>query len=258
MHTTGEQFDADETRQAIHAVPKWAWAVIGLVGILVFELTANVALSATVLCIKPGLEFLYTGIWLWRADPKPGRGAACFWFSVLAGILAVVLTSLLFVAVIMIAPLFFQGMGRLIQADLLFGLGAIFAIGIATMIIPALIGCSIARKHGLKIWIHSTLHQSRRNGLWPPVGPIPADTKNFGDSAVLFALVFGFVEIVAGTIFVIVNLLNGQAALGCTLGMTLAAGVVWLAYPTTAKTFDECWPESKEHWVLEGEHVDFD
>ncbi len=59
------------------------WPLLSLAALPVFELTADLALTSVILCSKFGLENLLTGIWLWRTDPKAGRGAACFWFSLM-------------------------------------------------------------------------------------------------------------------------------------------------------------------------------
>jgi hypothetical protein len=53
-----------------------AWLLLGLLAMLVFELTANPALAVTVGCLKLGGDGLASAIHRWRADPDPPRGRA--------------------------------------------------------------------------------------------------------------------------------------------------------------------------------------
>jgi hypothetical protein len=59
-----------------------AWLLLGLLAMLVFELTANPALAVTVGCLKLGGDGLASAVRRWRADPDRPRGRATALFLV--------------------------------------------------------------------------------------------------------------------------------------------------------------------------------
>ena len=62
------------------------WSTLALVAWVGFELTAQPAVVAAVFCSKVGWNDFLTAVWLRRRDPHPGRGRACSWFCLSAGV----------------------------------------------------------------------------------------------------------------------------------------------------------------------------
>ena len=70
--------------------PGWnralVWSTLALVAWVGFELTAQPAVVAAVVCSRCGWKDLLTALWLRRRDPHRGRGRACSWFCLSAGV----------------------------------------------------------------------------------------------------------------------------------------------------------------------------
>jgi hypothetical protein len=79
--------------------PVWnralVWSTLGLVGWLAFELTAQPAVAAAVVCSRFGWNHIRTAVWLWRYDWNRGRSFACLWFVLAAGVTRVVVFAFL-------------------------------------------------------------------------------------------------------------------------------------------------------------------
>ena len=233
--------------------PRWlsrlAWPLLSLLSLLVFELTAEPALTSLVLCSKFGLENLLTGIWLWRTDPKAGRGAACFWFSLMVGVIKILLSSSLLAVVFVVSILWVNAGGAQPRAAPRVGTALVMLFGIAAatealLMIFGLSGCVVARRHKVKIWISPVLHRARRAGQWPP-GPAPNTERiNWADRALVPSIAIGIIAIATCALLLIFEV--GLHPLPTVIvALVIAALVVWLSRGVTAKTFEECWPEAK-------------
>src|SRR5947208_2725586 len=80
--------DSDRNEQQ---VPSWrsvlfSWPGFFLAAWLVYELTAQAALSVTFLCVKFGWEEFRTALWLRRTDPDGIQGKIGFWIFFAGGL----------------------------------------------------------------------------------------------------------------------------------------------------------------------------
>jgi hypothetical protein len=224
------------------------WSVLSLLALLVFELTAQPTLSAVVMCSKLGWENLLTGLWLRRVDPNRGRGAACFWFSLLVGTFKICMTAFGLSVVIIIAMNVSgearPGPGGVHKGSSLFL--SLFCLAIVTEVLLAFFGlpaCIHAKRHKVKVWISPMLHRARRAGQWPPADPSDLDRANFGDVALLPATVMGVVGIAGGAANLIMDLKLPTIPV-VAFALPAIVIVVWLSRGVTATKVTECWPEA--------------
>ncbi|MBS0260506.1 MAG: hypothetical protein JSS02_01010 [Planctomycetes bacterium] len=242
-----ENPDEDLSVQTLQ-LPSWTWPVVSLLALLVFEVTADLAWTIVVLCIKFGLENLLTGLWLRRADPNPGRGWACFWFSLLVGVGKIFLSSalgiVLFVMVTAVIAPRGAAAANLPQLRTVAGtLMIVVCVAEVVMVLLGVIACCVARWHRVTIWISPVLHQARRESVWPPGDSETAGNRNSADVVLLPAIATGVVLLPVAAIYAIVNLQLSSAVV-VPLTMAVAGCFLWLPFGVTAKSFVECWPET--------------
>lgn len=221
------------------------WFVVAGLAWLLFELTANSSLVAVVACLKFGWYDFRNGLWLWRTDPRHGRGQTCFFFYLALGFWKISLTAVALTFGILVVTsslrLAFPG------AEIL---GALFSLwvscGLAT--ISTWIACGLAWKRRLKVWVDSSISYSRKNDIWPPE---PFGTNKLhplllaaGVVAVTASLVFGIIIGVALAEGQKVQ--GGWVVIGVMLGLILFAGGLLAVTEYLAKTI--CAPHSSECW----------
>src|SRR5690349_9796317 len=66
-----------------------------MLGIVVYELTAQPGLGAAIACTKFGWDDFLTARWLRRRDPNRRRGRASFWLFVAAGLWKTAVTGVI-------------------------------------------------------------------------------------------------------------------------------------------------------------------
>ncbi len=140
-----------------------AWTVFVLLAWIVFELTANAALSVVVFSAKFGWDDLLTAVWLRRVDPRRQRAKACGWFFVASAFLkaSIVAVVLMFAMAFCIPAQMGQPIEfvtAVIEAFVGFGLSAV----------TTWFAFFVAWRHGVKVWVDSAIHQARRDRRWPP------------------------------------------------------------------------------------------
>lgn len=164
-------YDSLETARNRPIGGRVVWFALLLVGVVVYELTAQPALGAVVACGKFGWDDLRTGWWLRRHEQQP-QGRVCSWFYFSAAFWRVAVTAAAAVFLIaMLGPILAAGQGQRLPNDvaLLLGvivcesLGGFVVSGIVTAIATlTAVGCNV------QVWIDRGLHQARRDGTWPP------------------------------------------------------------------------------------------
>lgn len=220
---------------------------------IVFELTANATLTLLAACLKFGWEDFRTAGWLKRVDPNLGRGRTCCWFYAASGIWK---TSLMPIVVVMIASLavallspraFLENEAVATQtwSAIVVGLAASTLLVLVTMVAAAL-----AVAHGVRVWVHHDLHDSRRHDAWPPRWRSPVwQHENFGRAVLATALLFatiGLPPLLFRAIILLGQRMEIAAALLVVFGIPMAAttayaflrGRIFAGHPW------QCWPES--------------
>lgn len=146
--------------------------VLLLIGWVLYELTAQPALGVAAICLKFGWEDFATAIWLRRSDPEPRRAAACFWLYLASGLWKAAITA----SIMIFGFAFLQGMqgprapgprpGGMppqVLGALLTAAGGYLLSGLTTVVAVVL-----ALWGGVKLWLDSEVHRSRRGNYWPP------------------------------------------------------------------------------------------
>jgi len=231
------------------------WPLLLLSAWLAFELTANATLSLALACLKFGMNDFRTAWWLWQTDPQRRRAHACASFYAASGIWKTALVPLLTASVVaivwgMIAP---QAMQQAQPVTKQLFLALVVGVWAATILI-VLAGSAVVLSLTARwrVWVHPSLHRSRKAGSWPPVFS-PASQPQ-ANQAVLIMLTAIFATVLIGPVatLIAVNLFQPPAALrrivelvvvfGYPIFGVLAFGL--LRGKLFAQSPWECWPES--------------
>ena len=255
MSTDAQQFDPWATletteqqwpeRMVMPALLCLAW--------LLFELTANPALSVMVACLRFGWEDFRTACWLLRVDPTPARAKTGFWFYLASGVWKTALVPVIAVLILgiswgLFAPRAIRMDGAAAQqvlSALAMGAGASAALVllVAIGVVQALLG-------NVRIWVHHDLHRSRRGNHWPPEWTRPVwQHDNRGRAILATALI----AVTIGTPIVLfraaVQLDPGgevAAVLAMVFGTPILSTFVYAALRSRVFAHRpwQCWPES--------------
>jgi hypothetical protein len=170
------------------------WSIVGLAGWLAFDLTAEPAVAAAILCGRFGWDDLLTAIWLRRRDPDRARGRTCSWFCLASGTMkiffsACVLTALIAEVVTFIEARQPQPNPNALMPEAIWGPLLLMAGATPLVALLGLTGVFSARIHGVRVWIDGSLNRSRRVGIWPPQFPEPfAANRHKGAPVAMLAL----------------------------------------------------------------------
>lgn len=206
-------------------------AVIGI-GFLIYELTARPAFGIAVACSKFGWSDFQTALWLLRRDPHRGRGVACFWFYLAAGLWRVTVAAFLLTGSLLFLVALF---GNQPMADLV-PLGMTAATGIVLLAVVPWLGALKARRHGLKIWVDSTVNAYRQHDIWPPV---PTGFNSV--AGLLFPTLM-----VPTTVTAIIAFQLGYGAL-IPIAIFAEGISMWaMLHGVTAQHPDDCWGDDAE------------
>ncbi len=209
------------------------WTVLIAAGLLVFELTAQPALSVPILGLKFGWEDFLTACWFRRSDPYHRRGCVHFWLFVAAGLLKAALTAAIMLIPIFSLLVFFGQPNRPGNAPLLLhfvaalvttfgGIGLAGAAALATSI--------VALRNGIQVWLEVRLHHARRENTWPPTcGDV---NEAYG---VLMTAVIPIFLLASGLVLGSVTLLH-LSLQGCDVGLQVFLGAAATAIILAAAT----------------------
>jgi fumarate reductase subunit D len=157
------------------ARPRWsgpgAWLALLALALLVYELTAQPAVSAVIGCTKFGWEDFRTGRWLRSIDPDRRRGKTCFWFYIAAGVWKVTLTATIVMFVIAVVEALRQPnpqANQPIRPEFLWTLLEAF-VGFLLGCLITFVACCAALVRRVKVWVDSRIHRARRRNEWPPM-----------------------------------------------------------------------------------------
>lgn len=231
-----------------------------LVGLIVFELSANPSLGVAVACLKFGLDDLRDGVWLRRADPIRRRGRAGFWMYLAVGFLRTSLIAFLgAVAMAIVASKFGEALGwpkRLLAAQLLGAMAVVF-LGVLLASAASFLGVGFGLASRVKVWVGPEVRRGREQGIWPPpFGAVAPSRGNRAGAAIMVLLVAASLFAALALIGLIVGALQqvglrpprmGIAVLG--VGLPIVSAILALTAldlirsRLLARHPAECWPE---------------
>ena len=154
-------------RQASGGLQRWLWPLAGIAAVIVFELTANLSLSAFVFCLRFGWADFRTVHWISNHDPHRGRRHALYCFHAAIGALKIVLGGIV-VAVLLTAlllnlqnemgPVKLEAAGTAVMTA---------AGGLVVALLMTLAGLFAAIDSSTPLWIDRQLHRNA-SGFYPP------------------------------------------------------------------------------------------
>jgi len=242
--------DLPETTAADPFLPSRAWnkaliwSMLGLVAWLGFELTAQPAVVAAVVCSKVGWNDFLTALWLRRRDPHRGRGRACSWFCLSTGVTKMVISAFAMTVLITMVLAFTRAGQQRQNPNLPFpvvfwGPLILMAAGAPVLAVLAFCGCVSARWHKVRVWIDDPLHHARRADAWPPDFS-GTRRHNMARGPWLVMLAFAIVASMLLATFV------GAFAKSIVLGISvLVCPIIWICMISRgafANSPAECWP----------------
>lgn len=238
-------------------LPPLAWSLFILLAFLAFELTAQPAVSAVVLCCKVGWSDLRTGLWLRRRDPWPARGRACSWFCFAWGLAKISVVAIVSGMAIFVLVHAMEGNGPapVKPPHSLIGVMLLLLTAIPVAAFLAAAGCIVARSHRIRVWIDPSLNRARENGHWPPEFTEIRQDGLSNRAAWARASMLGVLVALNLTLCVVLALVH-QPVLAIVVGVTGLSATITLCTNTVANNPVECWdiahdPEFNASDILE-------
>jgi hypothetical protein len=193
-----------------------AWFLVGVLSLVVFELTADPALAVVVGCLKFGWDELATARWLRRTDPDRirGRVTARFYAAWSLWRITGIAIVLMLVAAFALGPILEMRRARgAIVPDVPpeFVTAALVAFfGLAATCLTSALAVSSARWNRIKVWVGPEAKLARRSGIWPP-GSVAGKT---GETNLANRLMLALVITVAVPLILVLLLLSSRVPLG--------------------------------------------
>lgn len=237
--------DPKETRPFLKLgeIASWLFPALGL---LFFELFADPCLGVVIASLKFGYSDFRTAWWLSKHDPKSFRGTATSLCYYARGLFVVALTAFLIVLVIIGSEPLFRKNPLVNLESLLAGL-VMWFLGVCLGTICAGVALHFISHHHIRVWMDSTIHDSRRKNLIPPVCS--------GRHNQFPWLCFAVATIV--TICMLLTVISCVAAKSweALISSTIILGIpsVWCltgvvrSLPLAATSPEECWGESDRY-----------
>jgi hypothetical protein len=222
------------------------WSMLGLVAWAGFELTAQPAVVAAVVCSKVGWNDLLTAVWLRRRDPHRGRGRACSWFCLSAGVTKMVISSFAMTILLSTVLAVMEGGKPRQNANpqfpvVLTGPLILMAAGAPVLALLAFLGCLSARWNRVRVWIDDPLHHARRADAWPPDF---SGARNHNMARGPWLIMLAFAIVMAMLLATMVGALTKSYTVGV---LTLIAPIFWICQVSRGAFADrpaECWEEA--------------
>lgn len=167
--TDHEETEAPPRQSSFLSVP-----VILVVGLIIYEVTHNPGMAAMAMCLKFGWEDFRTARWLNRTDPDRGRGRACSWLYIAAGLwqTAIIGVAMVFLTIALdqLIQVGQQGQGAVVDLlSLLHGALTAIVVGFVLSTMATFIALRHARRYRVQPWLNGAVHIARRRDEWPPL-----------------------------------------------------------------------------------------
>lgn len=215
-----------------------------LLGLLAFETFGDPCLSVVIGCLKFGYSDFRTAFWL-RRDPYFYRGKTISLCYFSRGMYVVAATAFLFIAAMGLYEHFFRPNFFQVESSFLTGLVMCFS-GLFLGTVFASVAFRLAALHQVRIWMDSTIHQSRRENRWTEVC---VGTHNQIHWLCVAVLTVTFLTL-SGMMFGVAHAKDRQGMLATSVVLSvltcLCLNNVWGCWRLTAKSPEECWGDVNE------------
>ncbi|MGH7135411.1 MAG: hypothetical protein ACREHD_06700 [Pirellulales bacterium] len=227
------------------------WPLMLFIGWLVFDVTADAALTAVVACGKFGWNDWLTARWLRKTDPVPARAAACAWFYRASAVWKIALAATVGMFLLTIVEVVAFGRKNPGREWAFIAGEAFFGFALATLLTIA--GSISAWRSGQRVWVSARVHTRRRQDVWPPYGlPYGFSTRNGISTLVTTAVLTCLVPLVVLAMVVAFAIAPLRAetlvtilSIGGIFGIVVLALIVGnsVSQRVAARWPHECWTE---------------
>ena len=239
MHELSEPL-AEQAPPAQRWTEHITWSAMLALGWVLYEVTAQPSYGIAIVCAKFGWQDFATACWLLRWDPHRGRGRSSFYFYVASGLWRITVAAF-FVTGCTLWIVALVGERGMAKPKHLIGVGITAAVGITLLAVIPLMGAICAKAYRVKIWIDDTVHQSRRDHVWPPAGLGGNTIRGLLFPALIVPLlVTSLVTIKAFGVWGMLAIVFTEAFTICTLFRGIAAS-----------TPAECWGDTSDDLIVE-------
>jgi len=141
------------------------------VGWIIYEVTHQPAIAAMAMCLKFGWEDFRTARWLYRTDPDPGRGRACFWLYLASGLwqAAMIGVAMVLLTVVLEEIIEIQQRGNGDIQKLLAGAAFTIMFGFFFSTLATYVFLISCWRNRVRPWLNGAVHIARRKDEWPPL-----------------------------------------------------------------------------------------
>jgi hypothetical protein len=229
MTTRIERSTKELFRPQPDRTPVYACGLLFLVVLFGQGLAGPALLAAFVALIVMACRDHLTAHWLWRRDPDRARARACCCFCLSRGTLKLTAAATIPSLVVYRPLTWHEAIGWHVPTALLSGI--VVHIGFA------ITGNFLAARSGVRVWIDSGLHTSRKRSVWPPkcLGTTNQLASIWPTAVTCVVIVFLFgLETLARTSTEI------EIPVGCAI-VGLAAGMIAWTARSCAVIPEECW-----------------
>jgi hypothetical protein len=239
------------------------WSGLLLVGLLVYEVTAQPGLGVAVACTKFGWNDFLTARWLWRIDPNRRRARACGLLYLASGFWKIALTG--FAVIWIVAMVDHPGRQQKPAAagppPEFIGAGIATLVGFGTSTLLTCAALLSAWRNRIKLWLGLGVHGARREDVWPSLYQPVYTRANHAHGVILTALVLAYVvgSLLLGlAVFAALRPANADGITFMVLGLAfIFVGPVLLLWlndalqrRVIASTPAECWGTwEAEEWL---------
>jgi hypothetical protein len=254
MTTLPETVEIPDPDDIGHPGARWIWPVAGLAAVVLFEMTANLSLSALILCVKFGWADLMAARWITRSDTDPGRRRALCYFQIAQGALKIVLAGGALGTFLAVLTTILHGQGQ--RPGLLAPIAAIALTALVGFLLSgllSLLGLRAALRTNQRIWLDRRLDRNLP-GDYPPqifseANELPSLTGSLAFLSFVTIFVTGFGASMS------LFMMNGgllliSVAITFLTALTASLAVGIKAEKIRARTPEECWPELAEDNAL--------
>jgi len=238
------------------------WLVRGVIlvlGLVVFELTSNAAISTAVSCLEFGRTDFQTAWWLLKTDPDRRRGSLCARCSLAWACWRVSLVALIVIVLIVIWGIVSNQAGQG-PIDPLAHLAGAFGLLSATITLGSLLSLMVvitSMKARKKLWLGPEPRWAKQQKVWPPTAAY-RHRSSFNQAKTLFYLGCFCIMFPILVITTFVCFLNPVTAIPWVflviIGLILLGTVVLISHlerRVLARSPLECWPlEDGEPFAL--------
>ncbi|RLS53595.1 MAG: hypothetical protein DWH91_14065 [Planctomycetota bacterium] len=149
----------------------WMWPLFGLIGLLVFEVTASSGMAIAIFCVKFGMKDVRLGLWLNRQDSNLERGRITGLLA--ASIMGLKITLLSLCVVVLLAILLSSPFGQLPQnrraiQHSIHSVSVTTAVAMLVALAISSYGFHLARRIRQKVWLDNGLLRAPQEDTWPP------------------------------------------------------------------------------------------